>query len=71
MVQSIDSVDTGADHIHVRLKEENGETGEIIYTRKVFPPGSDISEFPELNALASETWTPEVIAAYESKLEEI
>ena len=41
------------------------------YHRWSFTPGSDVSTMPEnVQAICSITWTPEVIAAYQEKLEQ-
>ena len=47
---------------------EDGQQLSSSYHRWSFAPGSDISEMPaNVQAIASATWTPEVIAAYEAQ----
>lgn len=54
-------------HIAVTMQDTYGRN----FTR-CLAPGADISaEPPEVQAAAAETWTPEVIAAYQARLAEL
>ena len=48
----------------------DGEQIAQTFHRWSFAPGSDLSEMPDnVKAIADATWTPEVLAAYQTQLE--
>lgn len=42
------------------------------YVRRTLVPGIDVSEFPDnVQSVCAATWTPEVVAAYQSKIAQV
>jgi hypothetical protein len=42
------------------------------YVRRTLVPGANVSEFPEnVQSVCAATWTPDVVAAYQSKIAQV
>jgi cell division FtsZ-interacting protein ZapD len=69
VIDKIEVVENGT--LQVREATRILKDGEQIaqtYHRWSFQPGSDVSEMPaNVQAIASASWTPEVIAAYRAQ----
>ncbi len=52
--------------------ENDGFEISLQYVRITLTPGSDTSELPEnVQSICSAAWTPEVVAAYQSKIAQV
>jgi hypothetical protein len=72
-IDRIEVVENG--HIQVRQVTRIMEDGNQLsssYHRWTFFPGQDVSDQPDnVKAIASATWTPEIIAAYQASLPQL
>ena len=57
---------------HCNLVLKDGIEISKSYLRRTLVPGVDVSEFPEnVQSICASAWTPEVIAAYQSKIAQV
>jgi hypothetical protein len=72
VIDKIEVVENGT--LQVREATRIIKDGEQIaqtFHRWSFAPGSDVSEMPaNVQAIATATWTPEIISAYKAQIEE-
>jgi hypothetical protein len=68
VIDKIEVVENGTLQVRqVTRVMEDGKELSSSYHRWSFPPNSDVSAQPaNVQAIASATWTPEVIAAYQA-----
>jgi hypothetical protein len=74
-IKLIDKIEVvGVGHVQVREATKIMKDGEQIaetYHRWTLTPGQDVSDQPaNVQSICQAAWTPEIIAAYQAKIEE-
>jgi len=70
-IDKIEVVENGTLQVRevTRIMRDDEQIAQT-YHRWAFAPGADVSEMPaNVQAIAAAAWTPEVIAAYQAKIE--